>query len=211
MVRESPQVPADRTKGAALAPAAVVKRPRLQLGVFRRGSAPLSLHRSQRVIATREMSVKIRSQLFTAGVLIALAVPAVSNAARASVIVPRGHHATSASHAHTSAIATTSAKAKPTTPVEPTYIYVPVSTPAPIAESQLEQCQTQGIGCTDQQFCSFWQINCASVASSDTSGVSSDDASASSDSGTYVDSYDQLLALENEDCCDPSSCMSMVS
>ncbi len=157
--------------------------------------------------------MKNRTQLNTVGVLFALALPAASNAAGAKVVkVLSVHNGISTASAHKSNHGLKGSGVKSPAPVTHPVVYIdvpPVAASAPVVESQQELCQTQGLGCTDQQYCSFWNINCNSAANVDpASGVALDAASSDQTTGNSpsVDPADQLLALENEYCCDPSSC-----
>jgi len=141
--------------------------------------------------------VQIRTQLITVGVLFALALPAASNAATAKVVkVLSVHSGISTASVHKSNHVLKSAGSKNTAPVTHPVIYIdapPISTPQ-IVESQPQICQTQGLGCTDNV--------------DQASGVALDAASSDQTTGNSpaADPADQLLALENEYCCDPSSC-----
>ena len=137
--------------------------------------------------------MKIRTQLMSAGAILALAVPAAAHAAapkslpihgaKSTASVGKGGHVTGAKN-----------------PVPGASHVVFINVPAqaqPIVQSQEGICQTQGAGCTDQQYCSFWKIGCATGGSSDTT------------SGLPVNRAELLSELENEYCCDPSACMSV--
>ena len=183
-----------------------------KVDVSGRAHVPLISIDRIRVIATREIPVQIRTQLITVGVLFALALPAASNDATAKVVkVLSVHSGISTASVHKSNHVLKSAGSKNTAPVTHPVIYIdapPISTPQ-IVESQPQICQTQGLGCTDEQYCSFWNINCNSAANVDqASGVALDAASSDQTTGNSpaADPADQLLALENEYCCDPSSC-----
>jgi hypothetical protein len=48
--------------------------------------------------------------------------------------------------------------------VTPIYIYQPAIAVSPGALSQAEACADSGMGCTDEQLCATWAINCAASA-----------------------------------------------
>ena len=145
-----------------------------------------------RSIMTKEIPVKIRTQLMSAGAILALAVPVAAHAAASKSLPTHGAISTSSvgKGGHLTG-------AKRTAPVASRVIIINVPAQAqPIVQSQVDICQTQGAGCTDQQYCSFWNIGCATSGSGDPT------------SGLPIDRAGLLSELENEYCCDPSACMS---
>jgi hypothetical protein len=142
----------------------------------------------------------IRTPIITAAIVLAFAAPAVAGAAHGNRgkgvevgISTRGTLTTpSRNSGHT-----TGAKLISPKPVTSNVIYIEVpAVTLPAVESQQELCQTQGAGCTDQQYCAFWNIACDSGGASDPTG------------GSSTDPAELLSQLENEYCCDPLSCMS---
>ena len=138
---------------------------------------------------TKEIPVKIRTQLMSAGAILALAVPVDAHAAASKS--PPSHGAISATSVGKGGHLT---GAKRTAPVASRVIIIKVPAQAqPIVQSQVGICQTQGAGCTDQQYCNFWNIGCSTRGSRDTT------------SGLPIDRAGLLSGLEKEYCCDPSA------
>lgn len=153
--------------------------------------------------------MKIWTQLITAGAILALAVPVAASAAAGKPITPHGAKksiATLHKRGHPTSVKLTSP-----TPVAPHAIFVQGPTTQPIIEMQQQICQTQGAGCTSQQYCDYWKINCNSdPASGSSADPLSPDGQAGGGSTTVVDPAEALAQLENDNCCDPSECMSIV-
>ncbi len=146
--------------------------------------------------------MNIRTQLITAGAIFALAIPAVASASPAKT--PSFHAKKPTVTLHTSGHKTAPNVILPAK-VTPPVVFIHVSGPAqPTVESQEQLCQTQGTGCTAEQYCDFWSIACADVANSDSSTGST------AATAPAVDPAELLSELENEYCCDPLSCMSLV-
>jgi hypothetical protein len=147
-------------------------------------------------------------QLITAGTILALAVP-VASAATGKRIAAHGaksigtHHKIGRTKSHHKIGPTTSVKVTSPTLVAPPVISIQGPSVQPSVGAQQQICQTQGTGCTSQQYCDYWKINCIS-----------DPASGSSTDGggsmTVVDPAEALTQLENDNCCDPLECMSVV-
>lgn len=146
--------------------------------------------------------MKIRTQMVMAGALLALAVPAAANAATAKVVASHGKTSTAAHKSGHSLKTVKSSPAPVTHPV--TYTVVPETAPA-APESQADLCQTTGTGCTDEQYCDFWQIGCP-----DATAASIAESEAASLGLTDTDPATILTALENEYCADPYELMSLV-
>jgi hypothetical protein len=152
--------------------------------------------------------VKIWIQLITAGTILALAVPVAASAAAGKGIAAHGAKSIATHHkiGHTNSV-----KLKRPTPAAPPVIFVHRPAVQPIVESQQQICQTQGAGCTSQQYCDYWKINCNSdPASGSSADPLSPDGQAGGGSTTVVDPVEALAQLETDNCCDPIECMSLV-
>jgi len=152
--------------------------------------------------------VKIWLQLITAGTILALAVPVAASAAAGKGIA--AHDAKSIATHHKIG-QTTRVRITSPTRVAPPVIAVQGPAVQPIVESQQQMCQTQGAGCTSQQYCDYWKINCNSdPASGSSADPLSPDGQAGGGSTTVVDPAEALAQLENDNCCDPIECMALV-
>jgi hypothetical protein len=152
--------------------------------------------------------VKIWIQLITAGTILALAVPVAASAAAGKGIAAHGAKSIATHHRIGN---TTGVKITSPTPVAPPMIAVQGPAVRPIVGSQQQICQTQGAGCTSQQYCDYWKINCSSdPASGSSADPLSPDGKAGGGSTTVVDPAEALAQLENDNCCDPIACMSLV-
>jgi hypothetical protein len=130
-------------------------------------------------------------------VILALSAPVAAQAAAAKSLPvhgPKTSHLVRAG-AHNGLKPTKPTAPTAPKPVTPPVIYVPAGA-APV-QSQVELCQTQGMGCTDQQYCAYWNIACDGAGEGGTAA------------GTSVDPAYLLSELEAEYCCDPLSCMSL--
>jgi hypothetical protein len=156
----------------------------------------------------KEIQVKIWIQLITAGTILALAVPVAASAAAGKGIA--AHGATSIATHHKIG-QTTSVKLTSPTPVAPPVTFVQGPPVHPSVESQQQICRTQGAGCTSQQYCDYWKINCnIDPASGSSADPLSPESRASGGSTTIVDPAEALAQLENDNCCNPIECMSVV-
>jgi hypothetical protein len=108
-----------------------------------------------------------------------------------------GSHTAATARVRTSSPDTVYRAPWPATPiVTPIYVYQPSGAVSPGTVSEAEACAVFGSGCSDEQLCAVWAINCAA------SGVSSDPLSQADECAAFATgcSAAQVCAIWALDC-----------
>ena len=159
--------------------------------------------------------MQIRTFISVTGVTLALVLPATAGAALAKTGTPAGtgkaksHQRVARNAVHTKV----TVAAHPSTAVgkgtasstssAPTVIYAPPVTP--VVQTQEQICESSGNGCTAEQYCELWSINCSALSAGDSSPDAS--ATAADPADLLAQDAQALANLELEYCCTADECI----